>query len=199
MTNRVFSELPSKPDQLNEAMCGPYNRTGLLCGRCIDGYGPVVYSLDMKCADCSRLSEGFAISLYLFLEFFPITVLFFIVVIFRLDITGGPMLGYVLFCQAFMLVVQHSTYLYQYILSNISPPLQVLFYITLALCDSWTLHFFRFLIHSFCISKKTDRHSRSHAQSTNSYLSSFACSHYMHCHGVTRKRLQIDSICLETF
>ena len=64
------------------------------------------------------------------------------------------MLGYVLFCQAFMLVVQHSTYLYQYILSNISPPLQVLFYITLALCDSWTLHFFRFLIHSFCISKK---------------------------------------------
>ena len=69
MTNRVLSELPSNPDQLNEAMCGPYNRRGLLCGRCIDGYGPAVYSLDRRCVNCSSLSVGSAISLYLFLEF----------------------------------------------------------------------------------------------------------------------------------
>ena len=43
-TNRIYSELPSDPDRLNEVMCGPYNRKGLLCGECIDGYGPAVFS-----------------------------------------------------------------------------------------------------------------------------------------------------------
>ena len=44
-TDRLYSEMPSDPDLLNDTMCGPYNRKGLLCGRCIDGYGPAVYSI----------------------------------------------------------------------------------------------------------------------------------------------------------
>ena len=154
MTNRVFSELPSNPDQLNETMCGPYNRTDLLCGHCIDRYGPALYSQDRRCANCSCLSVGSAISLYLFLEVIPTTVFFLIVVLFRLNITGGPMLGYVLFCQGFMIAIQYVTYTYESILSNISPPFKVLLYMSLALCDVWTLHFFRFLVHPFCISEK---------------------------------------------
>ena len=100
-TDRMFSEMPSDPNSLNDTMCGPYNRTGLLCGRCIDGYGPAVYSLDMKCADCSKISTGSAISLYLFLELIPVTLFFMCVVFFRLNITAGPLLGYVLFCQIY--------------------------------------------------------------------------------------------------
>ena len=65
-TDRMYSELPSDPNLLNDTMCGPYNRKGLLCGRCIDGYGPAVYSFNKKCADCSQISTGSAISLYLF-------------------------------------------------------------------------------------------------------------------------------------
>ena len=34
------------------------------CGRCIDGYGPAVYSLEMKCVDCSKLSFGVAVVLF---------------------------------------------------------------------------------------------------------------------------------------
>ena len=75
-TDRVLSDMPSDPNILNDTMCGPYNRTGLLCGRCIDGYGPAVYSLDMNCADCSKISTGSAISLYLFLELIPVTLFF---------------------------------------------------------------------------------------------------------------------------
>ena len=93
-TDRISSELPSDPDRLNDRMCGPYNRMGLLCGRCIDGYGPAVYSLDMKCANCSKLSTGYAISLYLLLEFIPITLFFMAIVIFRLNITAGPCMCY---------------------------------------------------------------------------------------------------------
>ena len=116
----MYSEMPSDPDLLNDTMCGPYNRTGLLCGRCIDGYGPAVYSLDMKCADCSKISTGSAISLYLFLELIPITLFFICVVLFRLNITAGPLLGYVLFCQiCYTSAVRYDIFIYDYNVSHL--------------------------------------------------------------------------------
>ena len=156
-TNRMYSELPSDPDRLNEVMCGPYNRKGLLCGECIDGYGPAVFSPYKKCENCSKLSTGFAVSLYLFLELTPITLLFVCVVVFRLNITAGPLLWYVLFCQMYiyMFTLQKTTnlYIYKYIFSRVSPPLQILFYSSLILSSSWVLQYFTFVIPPFCISE----------------------------------------------
>ena len=159
-TDRVFSELPSDPEQLNNTMCGPYNRKGLLCGKCIDGYGPAMYSIDMKCANCSKMSTGAAISLYVFLEFIPITIFYIIVVIFRLNITSGPLLGYVLFCQIHIFSMQWSyLYIHEYILSHVSTSLRVLYYSSLTLSSSWILQFFKFAIQPFCICNKlTDFH-----------------------------------------
>ena len=77
-TNRLYSEMPSNASQLDEVMCGPYNRRGLLCGECKDGYGPAVYSLSLKCTDCSSLKSGYAISLYLLLQFVPLTLFSFV-------------------------------------------------------------------------------------------------------------------------
>ena len=96
-TNRLYSEMPTNVSQLDEVMCGPYNRRGLLCGECKDGYGPAVYSFDMTCANC--LWSRYAISLYLFLQFVLTTLIFLCFVVFRFNITSGPLLGYVLFCQ----------------------------------------------------------------------------------------------------
>ena len=153
-TNRMYSELPSDPDLLNEVMCGPYNRKGLLCGECIDGYGPAVFSPYKKCENCSKLSTGFAVSLYLFLELTPITLLFVCVVVFRLSITAGPLLWYMLFCQIYINTLQKHLHVYEYILSHVSPPLQMLFYSSLILSNSWILQFFTFVIPPFCISEK---------------------------------------------
>ena len=153
-TDRMFSELPSNLSLLNGMMCGPYNRKGLLCGRCIDEYGPAVYSLDMKCINCSRLSTGYSISLYLFLEVFPVTLFFMCVVFFRLNITAGPLLGYVLFCQVYVIFLQRDLFLLLYTLSHVSAPLRVLLYPSLTLSGSWLLQFGRFVIPPFCISEK---------------------------------------------
>ena len=49
-TNRKLSELPTNASELDEVMCGPYNRKSLLCGECKEGYGPAVYSMNLKCA-----------------------------------------------------------------------------------------------------------------------------------------------------
>ena len=152
--DRMFSELPSDPNQLNVTMCGPYNRTGLLCGRCIDEYGPAVYSVDMKCANCSRLSTGYAISVYVLLELIPVTLVFICMIIFRINITAGPLLGYVIFCQVYVFYFKTYLYIYEYILSHVSAQLRVLFYSSLTLSGSWSLQFGRFVIPPFCISSK---------------------------------------------
>ena len=78
ITNRLWSELPSDPDMLNATMCGPYNREGLLCGKCIGGYGLPVYSLDVKCVNCSRLSTSASITFYVIIEIFSTTLFFYV-------------------------------------------------------------------------------------------------------------------------
>ena len=153
-TNRMFSEMPSDPDLLNDAMCGPYNRKGLLCGKCIDGYGPAVYSLSMKCANCSTISTGSAISLYLFLELIPITLFFVCVVFFRLNITSGPLLGYVYFCQSYIYSVEEYLYICGYTVTHISSLLRMLLYSSMTLCGSLVLQVFKFVVPPFCISGK---------------------------------------------
>ena len=154
-TNRMFSELPSDPDQLNETMCGPYSRRGLLCGQCIDEYGPAVNSLDMKCANCSKLSTLSAVCLYLLIELLTSTLLFICAIIFRINITVGPLLGYMLFCQMhYFGFTQQNISAYTYIQSHTSQSLQTLCDLSLTLSGLWSLQYFRVVMPSFCISSK---------------------------------------------
>ena len=153
-TNRMLSELPSDPDQLNDVMCGPYNRRGLLCGQCISGYGHGVNYFNLKCANCSNIPTLLSVCLYLLVELVPSTLFFICVIIFHINITAGPLLGYVIFCQAFTVYFQTDVSLYAYIVSHVSAPLKVLFQISLTLSAFWNLSFLKPVIPPFCISDK---------------------------------------------
>ena len=39
-------------EELNDRVCGPFNREGLLCSKCKPGYGPALYSWSLKCEKC---------------------------------------------------------------------------------------------------------------------------------------------------
>ena len=154
-TNRLYSEMPSNASLLDEVMCGPYNRRGLLCGECKDGYGPAVYSFDLKCAKCSSQWSNYAISLYIFLQFVPTTLIFICLVVFRINITSGPLLGYVLFCQTSMMgFTKRYHHIYYYIYHSKCNVLKVLFDFSVTLSQFWNLQFFKTLIPPFCISEK---------------------------------------------
>ena len=153
-SDRLFSELPSDPELLEDAMCGTYNRKGFLCAECIDGYGPAVYSLDRACADCSKSSVVSGICLYFLVACLPITVFFICVVVFRLNITSGPMLGYVLFCQGFTVAIERYMNIYFHIQSSISTPLRPFWKIFLTIFETWNMRFMRPLIKPFCMSSK---------------------------------------------
>ena len=154
MTNRMYSSLPTDPSQLNETTCGPYNREGLLCGYCIEGFGPAVYSTDLSCAKCTDISTGLAIMCYLLLQFLPVTVFFLLIAILHFNITSGPMLGYVMFCQASSFIAQWYMFFFNSALVHVPLPLATVGRVSMALADIWNLHFFRFVLPSFCLSDR---------------------------------------------
>ena len=73
--SRYYSEMPGNTSQLEQVMCSPHNRRGFLCGECIDGYGPAVFSPTMTCT--SGLSK-YAIPVFLLVQFIPTTLIFFL-------------------------------------------------------------------------------------------------------------------------
>ena len=154
-TNRMYSEMPSNASQLDEVMCGPYNRRGLLCGECKDGYGPAVYSFDMTCVNCSSLWSRYVISLYLFLWFVPTTLIFLCFVVFRFNINSGPLLGYVLFCQITIVAINnHYSFIYDYIHYHVTSFLRVLLDLSMTVSQFWSLQFMKAIIPPFRISEK---------------------------------------------
>ena len=153
ITSRVYSSVPDDPAELDSQFCAPYNRRGLLCGECIDRNGPSPFYSDF-CASCSDLNLGAAVCLYLFIALFPTTLFFCIVFVFHLNTTTGPLLGYILFCQAHIITVSDNFFLIQSITSYLPPPLSILFHSSLFLSSLWTLKFFQFNIPPFCISSK---------------------------------------------
>ena len=153
-TDRIFSVLPADPDILNDSLCTPYNRKGLLCGECIDGYGPAVYSFSTKCANCSTISVGMAVFVYLLLLFTPITLLFIFVIVLRLKITSGPLLGYVIFCQFYASKVKSNIHVYDYMITHMSAFSGFILDLQLMFCEFWNLNFLQPIVPPFCISEK---------------------------------------------
>ena len=50
MNDKVYHLLPMNPAKdLNSAMCGRFNRTGVLCGKCNEGLYPFVLSYNFTC------------------------------------------------------------------------------------------------------------------------------------------------------
>ena len=49
----IYHQVPMNESQLNEFMCGQFNRKGRLCGECKEGYSPLAYSYNLDCVRCS--------------------------------------------------------------------------------------------------------------------------------------------------
>ena len=89
--------LPKNITELNEYMCAPLNSRGVGCSECLNGFGHSVVSREFRCSDCTNAWYG--VPLYLFMEFVPITVFYFIILFFQISMTSAPMLAYVLYSQ----------------------------------------------------------------------------------------------------
>ena len=153
-TDSVHSEMPRDPALLDDFMCGHYNRRGLLCGRCIAGYGPTGQVLDLTCANCSGLPEHYAVTLYLVLQLIPVTIFFICVTIFNINITSGPLFGYILFSQIFLISIKRNLYLYEYMQTRVSMHLQVILKVSVTIYKILSLDYVLPVIPPFCVSQR---------------------------------------------
>ena len=97
VTTPGYTQLPRNLSQLNDYMCGPLNRKGLVCNKCADGFGPSVTSFGYKCANCTDAWYG--VPLFLIIEFVPITVFYLVILVFQISVTSAPMPCFIMFAQ----------------------------------------------------------------------------------------------------
>ncbi len=79
-------------------MCGQqFNRSGTLCGRCRDGYYPLVYSSDMRCVPCPDGEKNWY--KYTLAAFLPLTIFYFLIMFFRINVSSSQFYAFVHFSQ----------------------------------------------------------------------------------------------------
>ena len=84
--------------RVDQQICSKYKRQGQLCGSCIPGHAPPVYSYFLFCVNCTTNNWV----KYTAVSFLPVTAFFFFVITFRLSATSPKLNGFILFMQIFM-------------------------------------------------------------------------------------------------
>ena len=150
-----YVRLPDNISELNDYLCRPMNRKGRVCSECMDGYGPAVMSVgfDVQCANCAGSWHG--ILLFLFLEFFPATIFYLIILVFQVNITSGTITCYILYSQLAIITYDRLTAgdIFDvtdiFFAANVNS--QLPFNLLLTAYDVWNLRFFRYLLPPFCV------------------------------------------------
>ena len=98
--------------------CTHYHLKGFFCGECEKGYGLAINSLHTECVNnCNRWGVSI---IYITCVIPPITVFFLAVLLFRPNIPSGPMLGYILYCQGFIVAMKYNVGFYTSLLDNLN-------------------------------------------------------------------------------
>ena len=141
-----YTLLPSNPSQLNDFMCSPWHREGNLCSDCEETYGLSIANLYTKCVKCS-FREGVGWLLYFTLELVPVTILFVVVISFRISIARPPMNAFVLHSQLSLAVIYINAHRFQ--TPFLSIPMSRVFIqlrsIILPILGIWNLGLFNFI------------------------------------------------------
>ena len=142
--------LPQNVSELNAIICGNLSREvkGPLCGKCVNGTGPSIYSIGNECVPCSPVNVVY----YLLLQYLPTTFIVLVVVVFRLNVTAAPMAHYVLFCNMIVLYFKFIVLYFTKFVLSAYYQLQFLSKVVLTLCAVWSFDALFFVSPPLCIS-----------------------------------------------
>ena len=144
--------IPQNVSELNQFMCESWGRQGYLCSDCKDGYGLTIANVFIKCVKC-KLPSRLAWLFYFMLELIPLTVLFFVVSVFRISLAKPPMNAYVVFCQLALALLFTHTHQFNppYVMD--SPWLKGLHRMYLIVLGAWDMTLTRFFetVTNFCV------------------------------------------------
>ena len=157
MANRMFMKVPQYITSTNfsDYFCSGLNREGPFCMNCKKGYGPAIYSMEQTCGECSH--SGTKMVALLALNIIPTTLLFVIIMVFRVSAASGAMLVYVLHSQLIWLTARTLPYIYK-LLNEIHPVVKYLNVFSIIVGGIWSLDYFRPLIPPFCVKPFTSNY-----------------------------------------
>ena len=95
---QVYHSLPSNLSKYNYEMCGRLNRDGPLCSKCMKNFSPLVYSYDLKCVPCKHSHYNWL--KFVAIAFIPLTLFYFMMLLFRIDATSPYLYGFITLNQA---------------------------------------------------------------------------------------------------
>ena len=154
-----YIQLPDNVSELNDYMCGPLNRKGRLCSECKDGYGLGTTSVGYQYFECTECASAwYGVPLFLFLEMFPLTVLYLIILLFKVNITSGSITCFIFCSQLSVITLDRvfdgdDPYISGIIYAASDHSITKWFFnIIITFYDVWNLQFFRNVLPSFCIS-----------------------------------------------
>ena len=153
-----YIPLPENVSELNNYMCGTMSRSGRVCSKCADGFGPAVMSVgfEIQCSQC--IGAWYGMPLYLFLELCPVTIFYLILLIFQINITSAPITSYIMYSQILVIATDRifsgETPILTGIMISLSKPYKRFAKVILSIYDVWNLRFFRYFMSSFCISSQ---------------------------------------------
>ncbi len=141
-----FSFIGTEKNGWNNLSCGPFQRTGTLCGSCMNGSYPPAYSFDVKCIQCINGNKD--IWKYLLLAILPLTVLFFTLLLLQINILSSSLFGFVLYSQ----IVSLPSFVRALVVNKSDQIAATKFIRTFEmLYGIWNLDFFRTFNHGFCL------------------------------------------------
>ena len=97
----AYIPLPKHPEKLEKHICGIHHRKGMVCGKCVDGYGQVVYMGSFQCVSCNISSQVLALHVFYYTlsVYIPLFLSFLIIIVFNIKLTTGPANAFILFSQ----------------------------------------------------------------------------------------------------
>ena len=144
-----YLPVANETEKLDNSMCtrlGGY-RTGQLCGQCVDGYSPPVYSYYPQCFNCTSGTNNWP--KYLAVSLLPTTLFFLGAITFRFRATSPQLNGYIMICQMLTspIVLRHVVRSYRHNKHRYGIAGDLYF----ASMSIWNLDFFRMLYSPFCL------------------------------------------------
>ena len=143
-----YFPLPCDATDLNNFTCAGLNREGQMCGQCIEGHAPPVYSYDLRCVECKDYQYNWL--KYLAVAFLPLTVFFCVVTVFSISFTSPLLSGVVLVFQILASPVQINILLLLEESGDLIYSNSLLIFWT-SVAGIWNLDFFRLAYDPFCL------------------------------------------------
>ena len=145
----VYYPLPCNISKLNNYTCAGLNREGQLCGRCMKGFAPPVYSYVLNCVNCTDYHLNWL--KYIGVAFGPLTLFCILICIFHISATSAYLHGFIFFSQivTMPIIVRMVGNTDGYKEANLSSRIGENLYVSLLAI--WNLDMFRAFYKPFCI------------------------------------------------